>query len=97
MKKQKEQCAVNFIYEDIPGRKVMLAGTFNDWQPVKELKDRNNSGTYRGRLLLPPGDYQYKLVVDGEWKLDPANPNFCPNSYGSLNSLLAVRKTQRKK
>lgn len=97
MEKKTEKCAVNFIYEDTPGKSVMVAGSFNDWQPEKELKDKDGSGIYRGRILLPEGEYQYKLVVDGEWKLDPANPNFCPNSYGSLNSLLNVKKRKVKK
>ena len=28
--------------------------------------------------------------VDGEWKLDEGNPNFAPNSLGTLNSVLVV-------
>ena len=41
-------------------------------------------------MLLEPGTYEYKFVVDGEWKLDESNPNFAPNSLGSLNSVLVV-------
>ena len=39
---------------------------------------------------MEPGDHQYKFVVDGEWRLDAANPNFVPNDFGTLNSLLTV-------
>ena len=82
---------VSLTYEDAPGRTVMLAGSFNDWQPVKQLLDKNNDGVYRCRLRLAPGEYQYKFVVDGVWCLDAGNPNFMPNDIGSLNSVLSVK------
>ena len=83
---------VNLIYEDVPGRTVMVAGSFNNWQPEKQLLDKNGDGVYRCRLSLQPGEYQYKFVVDGNWCLDASNPNFVPNSIGSLNSVLIVKK-----
>ena len=82
--------AVNFVYVSTPGRKVMLAGSFNNWQPVKQLKDRDNNGVYRCQLRLEPGEYQYKFIVDGDWCLDAENPNFTQNGFGSLNSVLTV-------
>lgn len=83
---------VNLIYEDVPGRTVMVAGSFNNWQPEKQLLDKNGDGVYRCRLSLQPGEYQYKFVVDGVWCLDSSNPNFVPNTIGSLNSVLIVKK-----
>ena len=41
-------------------------------------------------MMLEPGTYEYKFVVDGEWKLDSNNPNFAPNDLGTLNSVLVV-------
>jgi 1,4-alpha-glucan branching enzyme len=82
---------VNLIYQDTPGKNVFVAGSFNDWQPVRKLEDKNNDGTYRCRLLLVPGEYQYKFMVDGEWRSDPLNPDFIPNEFGSLNSVLVVK------
>jgi 1,4-alpha-glucan branching enzyme len=79
------------IYQDTPGKNVFVAGSFNDWQPVRKLEDKNNDGTYRCRLLLVPGEYQYKFMVDGEWRSDPLNPDFIPNEFGSLNSVLVVK------
>lgn len=82
---------INLVYEDAPGRTVMVAGSFNDWQPAKQLVDKNGEGVYRCQLRLAPGEYQYKFVVDGVWCLDSANPNFIPNDIGSLNSVLSVK------
>ena len=56
------------------------------------MKDKDNSGVYRCRLLLEPGEYQYKFLVDGQWRTDSSNPDFVPNEYGSLNSVLVVVK-----
>ena len=82
--------AINFEYVDAPGKSVLLAGSFNDWQPVKKLEDKNGDGVYRCRLMLVPGEYQYKFQVDGEWRSDASNPNFVPNEFGSLNSVVIV-------
>ena len=78
-------------YIDAPGKHVAVAGSFNDWQPVKLMNDKNGDGHYRCRLMLPPGEYFYKFVADGEWRSDSANENFVPNEYGSLNSVLIVK------
>jgi len=86
--------AVTFVLEETPGRRVAVAGSFNEWKPERELADRNGDGVYRARLMLEPGEYQYKFVVDGEWRLDPANPNFVPNDFGSLNSILVVKAAE---
>ena len=86
--------AVTFVLEEAPGRQVALAGTFNEWKPERFLTDRAGDGVYRVRLMLAPGEYQYKFVVDGEWRLDPANPNFVPNDFGSLNSILVVKPAE---
>ena len=82
---------VYLVYEAAPGKKVFAAGSFNNWQPDRELKDKDHTGVYRCQLRLEPGEYQYKFVVDGNWCLDTANPNFVPNAFGSLNSLLIVK------
>ena len=73
-----------------PGSSVFVAGSFNNWQPIKELTDKNNDGVYVGILMLDPGTYESKLVVNGEWRIDENNPNFVPNELGTLNSVIVV-------
>lgn len=82
---------VNFEFRELPGREIFIAGTFNDWKLVKKLEDKTGEGIYRCRMMLIPGVYQYKFVIDGEWRIDPGNPNFQPNEFGSLNSVLVVK------
>ena len=82
--------AVNFEIRELPGKEIFIAGEFNDWKLVKKLEDKNGDGVYRCRLMLFPGVYQYKFVVDDMWRVDPGNPNCQPNEFGSLNSVLVV-------
>ena len=60
--------------------------------PDKQLVDKNGDGIYTGMMMLEPGVYEYKFVVNGEWRLDDRNPNFKPNDVGSLNSVLVVEE-----
>ena len=82
--------AVEFVFEDAPGKEVFLAGSFNNWQMTTPMSDQKSPGVYTKRLLLEPGEYQYKFVVNGEWRLDGNNNCFAPNGFGELNSLLKV-------
>ena len=75
------------------GKTVSIAGSFNDWDPeAKYLKDKNNTGEYVGILMLAPGVYEYKFVIDGVWHLDENNSNFSPNDFGTLNSVIEVEQ-----
>jgi glycosidase len=59
-------CPVTFRYNG-SGASIAVAGEFNNWQP------QVMTGTSL-ILSLPPGLHAYKLVVDGNWQLDPAQP-----------------------
>ena len=48
-------------------------------------------GLWEKRLVLPPGHYEYKFVVDGSWTQDPEAAENVPNILGSLNSVVEVR------
>lgn len=70
---------------------VFLAGTFNEWNDSKTpMLDADKDGTYTVTLLLAQGTYQYKFVVDGNWKADPNNPNGTDDGFGGQNSVLKV-------
>ena len=69
-------------------KSVAVAGTFTDWKPVKLRKQKG--GEYVVNLDVPPGTYEYKFVVDGDWQVDPDNSAWALNPYGTLNSLMTV-------
>jgi len=89
--RQSAKRRVNFVVEGAPGKVVGVAGSFNDWNPEKKLLSyKESKGVYTGSIMLDPGTYEYKFVIDGEWQLDENNPNFSHNDFGSLNSVLVV-------
>jgi len=71
--------------------KVMLAGSFNDWEPeLSVMKYDSARGGFAITLALLPGEYEYKFVRGDEWFADDGNPNFASNDFGTLNSVVKV-------
>ncbi len=70
-------------------RSASVAGTFNGWNTQALRLTPVSDDTWRGTIPLKPGDYAYKLVVDGRWILDPANPDTLEVD-GVTNSMLRV-------
>lgn len=83
---------VEFSYHPPRGvaNTVSVAGSFNGWNADKNPLKKDTRGGFRVSLHLPPGSYQYKLVVDGQWIADPSNPNRVDNGLGSFNSALEL-------
>jgi beta-lactamase regulating signal transducer with metallopeptidase domain len=75
-------------FED--ARIVAVAGTFNGWNQSQYLFERVGND-WICRLNLPPGKYQYKFIVDGNWLVDPRNPNVVHDERDIANSQLMVR------
>jgi len=71
-------------------QKACIAGSFNDWQPSVTPMIRLDNGRWAKELTLPPGRYEYRFVVDGEWVDDPVATEFTPNSHGTMNAVLVV-------
>jgi hypothetical protein len=81
---------VVLTFDPVPGRRVQVAGDFNDWIPDRDVATQKGRGGVRKVLKLRPGAYQYRVIVDGVWREDPGNPERVPNIYGGENSLLHV-------
>ena len=73
---------------------VRLAGDFNGWIPDKDVQStvesEGSTRVWTKVLSLPPGTYEYRYVVDGEWREDPENPLAVPGPVGGRNSVLVV-------
>jgi len=82
--------AVHLEFTHPAAATVCVAGTFNDWRPESTPMISFNDGHWMKGLALPPGRYEYRLVVDGEWIPDPLTPETAPNPFGGLNSVITV-------
>ncbi|MBT3287798.1 MAG: glycoside hydrolase [Victivallales bacterium] len=83
---------VTFVLRAAAGSKVFVGGTFNSWAyQKKQLKETAEGGVFKGVCMVAPGLYEYKFNVNGSWCVDPENPSFCQNEFGTLNSVLEVQ------
>jgi chromosome partitioning protein len=82
-------------FRDTRASDVRIAGDFNGWVPDKGVRSLIESEgatrVWTKILQLPPGRYQYRYVVDGEWREDPDNPETAGGAVGGRNSVLVVR------
>jgi 1,4-alpha-glucan branching enzyme len=81
---------VHFEFNYPAAESVFIAGTFNDWQPSATPMIALGQGRWAKDLTLPPGDYEYCLVVDGQWMPDPLATDYAPNPFGGVNSIRKV-------
>jgi len=81
-------------FSDAAASEVRIAGDFNGWIPDKgvesSLADDGGERVWTKILRLPPGTYQYRYVVDGEWREDPHNPRVVSGPVGGRYSVLVV-------
>ncbi len=68
---------------------AQVAGDFNDWMPHTAPMSRVGDD-FEILMKLPAGKYRYRVVIDGRWSHDTANPNIETNQYGEWNSILEI-------
>ena len=81
---------VDLVYPDYHGRDLKIAGEFNDWVPDQGVETILEETAVHKIFFVEPGEYQYRLVIDGKWRNDPTNPEQILNSLGVHNSMLKV-------
>jgi 1,4-alpha-glucan branching enzyme len=81
---------IHFEFASPTAESVAIAGTFNGWQPNATPMIALGQGRWAKDLALPSGDYEYCLVVDGQWKHDPLATETVPNPFGGVNSICRV-------
>ena len=68
--------------------RVYVAGSFNSWSPTASPMTSTNDKNWTVKLLLAPGRYTYKFVINGsQWLVDPSNNRVEDDGNGNTNSL----------
>jgi hypothetical protein len=67
-------------------RKVMLAGSFNNWDP-EALAMKRTEGGWEAAVKLGAGKYWYKFIADGNWMVDSDNLQRENDGEGNTNSI----------
>lgn len=82
---------VVFSYYDPVAKSVQLVGDFSKWKPLEDLMvQQKENKIWKGMVSLKPGKYQYKFIVDGEWRIDPYNSEVVTSDIGVNNSSVVV-------
>jgi len=85
-----KQRKVTFSLENAGANEVFLIGDFNKWNPKTHPMKSDGNGTWVRDVIIPPGEYEYKFMVDGQWKEDPQNEQLSPNCFGTYNNIINV-------
>jgi len=78
---------VTFSLEATDANEVILMGDFNNWNAKKHRMKSDKNGMWNQSVVIPPGRYEYKFLVDRQWKEDPQNDHTCLNCFGTYNSV----------
>lgn len=89
-KTTKKRRRLVFMLEAPHAREVILMADFNKWDRTVHLMKRDKNGVWKKTVMIPPGRYEYKFLVDGEWWHDPGNRDVCYNKHGTFNSVINV-------
>eukprot|EP01026_Neomeris_dumetosa_P068930 TRINITY_DN67813_c0_g1_i3.p1 TRINITY_DN67813_c0_g1~~TRINITY_DN67813_c0_g1_i3.p1 ORF type:complete len:161 (+),score=11.69 TRINITY_DN67813_c0_g1_i3:107-589(+) len=71
---------------------VEIWGSWNNWTSPTALQPNGKEFTII--KLLPPGVYQYKYKIDGEWRYDPNKPAVYDDD-GNVNNTIASKRASR--
>jgi len=91
-KKKIKRQKITFSFDSSDAKEVILMGDFNNWNSKKHPMKKDDNGKWTRAVLLPPGQYEYKFLVDGQWKEDPQNDRICSNKFGSYNNVVNLPK-----
>jgi 1,4-alpha-glucan branching enzyme len=82
---------VQFDVVDPVARHVEVTGDFTGWvEHGIRLRQQGNGG-WRAALTLEPGEYQYRLRINGKWGDHLEATRRVANPFGSENCVLEVR------
>lgn len=70
---------------------VYVVGEFNDWSQTSLPLEQDANGVWTAKRYVPPGIYAYKIIVDGEWILDPSASETLELD-GAINSKLEAKE-----
>ena len=88
---QQKHRKTQFLFHSPRASRVQIVGNFNNWAQSEDYyMQRREDGTWSKEIILAPGVYQYKFLVDDKWMEDQNNPNFIEDPFGGRNSVVEV-------
>jgi 5'-AMP-activated protein kinase regulatory beta subunit len=92
-KEKAKRRRVTLSLESPNAKDVILMGDFNKWNAKTHPMKKGKNGVWTKTVMLFPGRYEYKFMVDGQWQNDPGNDQACLNCFGTHNNVIVVSST----
>lgn len=86
--KKTQSQTLRIEFHDEHAQAVSIAGTFNDCRPGVAPMIPLGQGRWVKELALPPGRFEFRLIVDGRWICDPAATEKVPNPHSGHNAAI---------
>ena len=80
-----------FVYQGESGKRIYLAGTFNNWDPFMYTLEEVMPGRYELYLPLPNGVWYYAYFKDGKQIPDTTNREHVYMNDGRTASVISVQ------
>jgi 1,4-alpha-glucan branching enzyme len=84
---------ITFALDSSSAKNVILMGDFNNWNPKKHPMKKDGNGVWTKTVMLFPGEYEYKFLVDSQWKEDPQNDQTRLNCFGTYNNVFNLTES----
>jgi len=94
-KRKSSKRGVRFSLKSPNAKEVFLVGDFNNWDTRANPMKLDEDGLWKIRLLIPPGRYEFKLLVDGKWREGTKEEQTVPNCFGTLNNVMIVSEKEK--
>jgi len=69
---------------------VLLLGDFTNWEEDPILLKHERDGIWKVVVPLEPGNYEYRFIVDGDWRDDTKCVQRRTNPFGTTNCVREV-------
>ena len=69
---------------------MQLAADFTGWESSPLSLKKLKSGLWKTTVALAAGTYQYRFLVDGQWRDDPTCAARVPNPFGEENCVRLI-------
>ena len=81
---------VEFVVRAEGAKEVLVTGDFTGWSEEGIQLTKTADGEWKAVLKFLPGEYQYRIRVDGRWQDHSEATRRVQNPFGSENCVLMV-------
>jgi len=89
-----ESRVVTFVWKGPVSSSAFVTGDFYDWKrriSLQRVSVGDHAAFWVADVLLPPGTYQYKYIIDGKWYYD-SSQIVVDDGYGNVNNFIKVSR-----